>query len=119
MPYEFYKVLHLTGLFMVFSGLGGQFILAINSNEKSSTTRKWLGIMHGLGLLVALVAGFGLLARLGASLQGWAVVKLAIWVLIGGVGAIAARKRHLAGITWILSLLLGLSAAYLAIYKPF
>lgn len=103
---------------MVFSGLGAQCLHALNGGDKNHKGRKWLGIMHGLGLLIALIAGFGLLARIGTGVQGWVMVKLAIWVLLGGVGAIAARKQNIAGMMWILILLLGWGAAFMAVKKP-
>lgn len=118
MPYTFYKVMHFIGIFMVFSGLGAQCILALNGSEKTKPTRKWLGIMHGVGLLLTLVAGFGLLARIGGGMGGWVMVKLAIWIILGGIGAIAARKQSIAGMIWILSLLLGWGAAFMAVNKP-
>lgn len=118
MSYTFYKVLHFLGIFMVFSGLGAQCIMAINGSEKAPAAKKWLGIMHGVGLLVALVAGFGLLARVGGGMQGWVMVKLAIWIILGGIGAIAARKQNLAGMVWVFALLLGWGAAFMAVNKP-
>lgn len=117
--YSFYKIMHFVGIFMVFSGLGGQCLHALNSGDKDHKGKKWLGIMHGVGLLLALVAGFGLLARLGVGLKSWVIVKLAIWVILGGVGAIASRKKNLAGMLWAFILLLGWSAAYMAVKKPF
>ena len=118
MSYTFYKILHLLGVFMVFSGLGGQCLHALNGGAKIHKGRKWLGIMHGVGLLITLVAGFGLVARIGSGIQGWVMVKIAIWVLLGGVGAIASRKQNLAGMMWIFILLLGWSAAFMAVKKP-
>lgn len=104
---------------MVFSGLGGQCLHAINGGDKKHIGKKWLGIMHGLGLVLSLVAGFGLIAKLKLhEFPIWIYGKLAIWVLLGGVGAIAARKNHLAGMVWVLVILLGFAAAYLATTKP-
>ncbi|MCX6129084.1 MAG: hypothetical protein NTX25_08495 [Proteobacteria bacterium] len=120
MSYEFYKVMHFLGLFMVFSALGGQFIQAITGGDaKTQKGRRWIGIFHGLGLLIAFIAGFGLLAKLSLGFPTWVLVKILIWLALGGIGAIAARKRNMAGILWVLTIALGMLAAVLAISKPF
>lgn len=120
MPFDFYKVLHLFGLFMVFTALGGQIVSAINGvDAKQQPARKWIAIYHGAGLLIMLVAGFGMIAKLGVGFPGWVLGKIAIWVVLGGIGTLAARKRNLAGMVWVLVIMLGLAATYLARYKPF
>ncbi|RZA15961.1 MAG: hypothetical protein EOP10_25450 [Proteobacteria bacterium] len=120
MSFDFYKVLHFSGIFMVFSALGGQILQAINGGDpRQLPGRKWIAILHGVGLTIVLVAGFGMIAKLGIGFaQPWIIGKLLIWVVLGGIGAVAARKKNLAGMIWVLVLLLGLSAAYLAHYKP-
>ena len=79
-----------------------------------------LAALHGLGLAILLISGFGMLARLGIlkDLPGWAYGKLAIWLVLGASVALAKRKA-----TWGNKLLtawiaLGTLAAYLCIYKP-
>ncbi len=120
MSYQFYKVIHFLGLFMVFSGLGGQFLQSLNANDpKQQPGRKWTAILHGAGLLLVLVAGFGMLAKLQLPIEGWVLAKLLIWLLFGGAGAIASRKRHAAGPMWLATLVLGVLAAYLASQKSF
>ena len=120
MSEQFYKVIHFLGLFMVFSGLGGQFLQSLNANDpKQQPGKRWAAILHGVGLVLVLVAGFGLLAKLHIPLQGWVLVKLLIWLVIGGIGALAARKKEAAGPLWIITLALGALAAYLALTKSF
>ncbi len=120
MSFDFYKLVHFLGLIMVFSGLGAQFVLAINgTGSKDGPGRRWVAMLHGIGLVLLLVAGFGMLAKGQLPIQGWVISKLAIWILLGGIGAIAARRKSMAGVMWIVALLLGLSAAYLARFKPF
>ncbi len=119
MSYNFYKIMHFLGIFMVFSGLGAQCLHALNRGDRKHPAKKWLGIMHGVGLLLALIAGFGLIAKLKMhSFPVWIYGKLAIWLTLGGIGAIAARKQNLAGMIWVLSIMLGVGAAYLAGLKP-
>jgi hypothetical protein len=120
MSFDFYKVMHFFGLFMVFSALGGQIAIAVNGGgDIRRPARQWIGIYHGLGLLIMLVAGFGMIAKANLGFPGWIIGKMAIWIILGGIGALAARKKNLAGMVWILIVLLGLTAAYLAHYKPF
>ncbi len=119
MSFDFYKVMHFLGIFMVFSALGGQIVQSMNGGDaKQMPGRKWMAIFHGLGLLIVLVAGFGMIAKAGYGFPGWVIGKLVVWVVLGGIGAVAARKRSMAGLIWVLILLLGLTAAYLAHYKP-
>ena len=119
MSLDFYKMVHFLGIFMVFSALGGQIIQALNGGDaKQLPGRKWIGMFHGIGLLIVLVAGFGMIAKLGLGFQPWAIGKLIIWVLLGVIGAVVARKKNLAGPIWIVILALGMAAAYLAHHKP-
>ncbi len=120
MSIQFYKIMHFLGLFMLFSGLGGQFLQSLNGNDpKQMPGRKWAAILHGVGLLLVLVAGFGLLAKLKLPIEGWVIAKLLIWLAFGGVGALASRKREASGLLWLITLCLGATAAYLATYKHF
>lgn len=121
MPYEFYKVIHLTGLFMVFSGIGAYFVSAIGGAGRQFPGKRFAGMLHGVGLALALVSGFGLLARLGVigSWPGWVYFKLVIWLVLGGIIVLAWRRPQWSKATWLVTLLLGAVAAYLARYKPF
>jgi hypothetical protein len=118
MSYQFYKILHFIGIFMVFSGLGGQLLQAINKGPKQHPGKKWLAIWHGVGLVALLVAGFGLLARQKYGFVDWVIVKLGIWFVLGGIGAIAMRKQELGKLLWVVTIALGGVAAFLAVYRP-
>jgi hypothetical protein len=120
--YEVYKVIHLLGIFLLFSALGGSAILALRGgdDEQVRPYRKMLAAAHGVALLVVFVAGFGLMARMG-MMTGWPLwiwVKLGIWVALGGSVALVRRQPAL-GRAWILVLpLIGGVAAYMAVTKP-
>ena len=122
MPYQVYKVLHIFGVIMLFVSLGGLTLHALNGGTKdSNTNRKWVGISHGVAMIVILVAGFGLLARLQmmqAALPLWVWLKLGVWVVMGGMVAIPYRKPELARPLWLLLPVMGAIAAAIAIYKP-
>jgi hypothetical protein len=119
-PVEVYKNIHLLGVFMVLVALGGAMLYGMVSEGKELGWRKVVSITHGLGLLLVIVAGFGMLARLGISWPwpGWVWGKVAIWVLLGALIAPARRSAGAAKGLWWIVILLAAVAAYLAIHKP-
>ncbi len=119
-PYSTYKLLHLLGMFMVFTAVGGFTLQVIGGETKQTITwRKAVSATHITGILLLLVAGFGLLARTGLPWGGWLYTKLAIWVIFGGIVGVLYRKPEWGRVLWWIVLLLGFTAAYMAIYKPF
>ena len=117
----FYKFFHVVAILTLFSVAGGTALHAANGGDKvGNKARKLIGILHGLALVVALVSGFGLLARLGLSFDSlWIWGKVLLWLAFGVVVTLPYRKPALAKpMLWILPLL-GALAAYLALYKPF
>lgn len=81
--------------------------------------KKWVSITHGIAMVVILVAGFGLLARLGIGFNTWAGAKLAIWLVFGGWIAVINRKAEATALHWGVLGTLGALAAFIAVYKPF
>lgn len=121
LSYGVYKIFHLFGMLLVFAAAGGAAVHAANGGDKDSNpVRRTLAISHGVGLLLLLVAGFGMLARIGASpASGWVWAKVAIWLVLGAATVLPYKARGLAGALLTMLPLLGALAAYLAIYKPF
>jgi hypothetical protein len=122
MSYQFYKIMHLTGIAMTLLSLGGLMLHAIAGGSKAAMPwRRPVMITHGLGLLLALVGAFGLLARLGIHWPwpGWVIVKLGIWLVLGGAVAVVFRKPEFNRVLWALVIALFAFAAYLANFKPF
>lgn len=120
--YAVYKVVHLLGVLMVFLAFGGVVMHAINGGGREHAWRKPVAITHGIGLFLALLGGFGLLARLGimsGGFPGWVIAKLGIWLTFAIMTGVVIRKTSWAKPLWLVALLLGALAAYLAGSKPF
>ncbi|MGE0763001.1 MAG: hypothetical protein AB7N80_06965 [Bdellovibrionales bacterium] len=120
--YAVYKVVHLLGILMVFLALGGVTMHAISGGGKDHSWWRPAAITHGIGMVLALVGGFGLLARLGVvhgTLPVWVIAKLGIWLIFGALLGVVIRKKTLAKPIWFATLFLGVVAAYLAGSKPF
>lgn len=112
----FYKILHLLGLFLLFAALGA----ATLRSRTETRGRGLVAASHGIALLLLLVSGFGLLAKLGIDgIPGWAWGKLVLWLLMGAWIAVARRLESAQALLWWALPLLGLVGAYLALYKPF
>lgn len=121
MSYEFYKILHLTGIILLFSGLTGLLTVRVLGIEITGKAKSIVFISHGIGSLITLVGGFGLLARLGiiGGLPLWVYGKLLIWLILGGAIALVKRKGHIGWPLFISLILFFIVANYLALTKPF
>jgi len=121
MPYVAYKLLHYAGLFLLFTSLGGLCAARLGQGQGADGER-WLKLLHGMALLMAIVAGFGMLARLGqaspATWPAWVWLKLALWTALGAAPVLIKRAERLAGLLLVLLPLLGLVGALLVLYKP-
>ncbi|MEZ6187567.1 MAG: hypothetical protein R3F62_21475 [Planctomycetota bacterium] len=121
MSYEFYKVLHLLGLMLLFFAIGGYTLKGDPEGPGAKRAKLLLGLCHGLGLLILLVAGFGLLAKmqLMSSFPTWAILKILIWLAFGAAPVAIKKTPALVRPFWAGIVFLGVVAAYLAIFKPF
>jgi hypothetical protein len=120
MSYEFYKLLHICGILMIFSGLAALWGVYSTGQAPPPGRRKALAIIHGLGMLLVLVGGFGMAAKLGlmANLPLWLYLKISVWLLLGASMVLAKRKAQWGPALLLLWILLGASAATLALFKP-
>lgn len=120
---NFYEILHILGIALMFVAIGGVAVHAANGGTKAeSQTRKMVSIGHGVGALLVLVGGFGMLARIGmqhgAGFPTWLWVKIAIWAILSAVVLIPYRKPALARPFFLLLPTLAGVAVYMAVYKP-
>ena len=111
MSLAFYKWLHLAGIALV--------LMSLAAMAWRAESRKLPSITHGIGLLVAFVAGFGLLAKGGYGWPAWVWIKLVVWLVLGGVSVLFKRKPELGTPLWWGVFVLFVLAGYLGIYKPF
>jgi hypothetical protein len=95
MSYTFYKLLHLSGLFLMLLSLGAIASHRLQGGSKENfKNRKFFMSLHGLGLLVSFVAGFGLLAKGGFSFaQGWVYIKMAVWFIAGAYPVVFYKQN--------------------------
>ncbi len=108
---NFYQVLHIVGISMVFLGYGALLARSMAAPENVSV-RKLGSITSGIGLLLVLVAGFGLVAKLGYNYsETWILVKFTIWLLLGGLIVLINRKPQLAMLLWFMLIALSVTAA--------
>jgi uncharacterized membrane protein len=111
MSFDFYKVLHLIAIMMLFAGYGS--LLSPDSRKK--------GMMwHGIGLLILLISGFGMIAKMGNKElyhAPWIMIKMGLWLVLGFL-PVLAKKSILSNATVLkLALLLGALIAYVGHYK--
>ena len=110
MDYTTYKIIHLIGIASLSLALGG--MMAGGNGRKISS------ILQGISLLVMIVSGFGLLAKLHLGFPHFAIAKTVVWLVIGALPVILRRLRVplLAGI--VISLAMIGVMAWLGVTKP-
>ncbi|HEX9869060.1 MAG TPA: hypothetical protein VGC99_10765 [Candidatus Tectomicrobia bacterium] len=120
-PETIYKNLHLIGVFMILVALGGFIVQQLQPTTPERVWRRPIAITHGIGMVLALVGGFGMLARLHIfwPWPGWVIGKIIIWLVFGILVALIGRTPALAKPLWWSTIALGAIAAYLALNKPF
>ena len=120
--YQFYNLLHIFGIVLVFMAIGALSFHGANGGTKE--TNKVRGLVmasHGVGVVLILIAGFGMLARtraMSAGLPGWLHPKLLIWVLIGVAPVLLNKKPQWGKALWFVFPLLAAVSAYFAINHP-
>ncbi|MGJ8676899.1 MAG: hypothetical protein ACSHX0_05240 [Akkermansiaceae bacterium] len=102
---EIYRYIHYTGIFILLLAFGS--LLSSNKNNKSAA------IGHGIGLLLILLGGFGMQAKFNYGFPTWMILKLVIWLVLGGFMVLLKRGIVKGLAAWIIIIALGLSAVYL------
>lgn len=109
---DIYQVLHLVGILMVFLGYGALLARSMAAPDNVSV-RKLGSITSGIGLLLILIAGFGLISKIGYSFTSpWLIVKMLVWLALGGLIVLINRKPNMAVFLWWLLIALGAVATF-------
>lgn len=118
--YQVYKLIHILGIALAFFSFG-RLALGIQSKLQDPKVRKNSMMLHGLGLFLILLGGFGMLARLGitSEIPGWVWGKLVVWAILGGVIVLFRKLANLMTVWMVGIYALLVTAIYLAQYKPF
>jgi len=110
-----YSILHIVGILMVFLGYGALLARGMAAPD-NAPVRKLGSITSGIGLLLILVAGFAMIPKLGHSFsEPWLIVKMLVWLALGGLIVLINRKPQLAVMLWWLLIALG-AVAVLMVY---
>ena len=115
MSVAFYHVLHLVGVMCLMLGLGG--ILAVGKDHADAN--RFVSILHGVGLVIVLVSGFGIAGKAGLGFPTWMIVKLVLWIVMGALLVVGKRGVLPAKATVLVALVLGGVLAWLGYTKPF
>ncbi len=117
MSYSSYHFMHISSILILFMCLASMATVRLINPQEAWP--KWMGITHGLSLLVILVGGFGMLARLGITggLPPWIYIKLVIWLILGGIIAFIKKMPEKAQGLWIIIAILGMISVYAVSYK--
>jgi hypothetical protein len=121
--HQFYNLVHIIGLILIMSALGGAAMRSMTGGAgERRSTRRMVAMLHGTGAFLMLLGGFGMLARLGfmhgANFPGWLWVKLLVWGVLVSALLVLRRRPHFAPALLLALPFLGGLAAYMAIYKP-
>lgn len=118
----FYKFAHLIGLMMLFTGAGALLLPGSDSGAR----RKPALMLHGIGLLLLLLGGFGMLAKLGKGAPAvysfgavWVWLKILVWLFFGASIVLIKRGVLRGPAGWWICIAAGAIAAWAALYKPF
>ena len=119
--YLVYKILHFSGLFLMLTSLGAIASHRLQGGNKTNfKNRKFFSMLHGIGLLVSFVAGFGLMARAGYSFSsGWPYVKMICWLIAGMYPVVFYRQKTPSKLPYMGLLAVLLVAILTVEYKPF
>lgn len=104
------QTLHVAAAFALFASLGAT--LLAGSRGKSAS------MLHGISLVFILLIGFAMLKKPPMDQQWW-MVKIGLWLFIGGAPVLSKRKILAPWMVFTLCLAAAACAAYLGIRKPF
>jgi hypothetical protein len=112
MPISFYTFLHASAILLL---TGGTFY-AFAAPEAA---RKRMLMLTGIASLLALVGGFGLIAKVYDNhFYLWIIVKIVCWLGLTGLTGMAFRRRAKLALWVSLAVLFLLVAVAMVCFKP-
>jgi hypothetical protein len=108
----FYSILHVFSV-LVMTGFTFYAFAA------DPSTRKRTLAISGIASLLALIAGFGLQAKLSVGFPGWLIVKIVCWLGLSALTGIGYRRRGAAGALALVAIVLVFVAVLMVYLKPF
>lgn len=108
----FYYILHVSSLLV----LAGYTFYAFGAAQE---TKKRVMMITGIASVLALIAGFGLQAKLGYGFPGWLIVKLFCWLGLSALAGFGYRRRGAAGVLGVVAAAFALVAVIMVYTKPF
>ena len=121
MSYTFYKLIHFASIFAIIMSLAAIASHRLQGGTKENfKNRKFFMAFHGAGLLMAFIAGFGLIAKAGYNFSsGWIWVKMLIWLTLGAYPAVFYKQKNESKLPYLGLFAILLIAIYVVSYKPF
>jgi hypothetical protein len=108
----FYNILHVVSIL----ALTGYTFYAFAAPPE---TRKRVMMITGIASLLAVVAGFGLQAKMNTGWPGWLIVKIVCWLGLSALAGFGYRRRAAAGALGVVALVLALIAVVMVYTRPF
>lgn len=134
MSFAFYKIIHFIGIITLFLGFGLMLASQFSDKIANSVKSPKPMIIHGIGLLLILLGGFGMAAKaqfLGdagvadgsaasqGGFPGWFWAKFGVWVVFGALAALIKRLPGQSTLWLFVVIGLGTFAVYLGVAQPF
>jgi multisubunit Na+/H+ antiporter MnhF subunit len=107
-----YYILHVTAVLV----MTGYTFYAFAAGPE---TRKRVMMITGIASVIALIAGFGLQAKLNYGFPGWLIVKLLCWLGLSALAGFGYRRRGAAGALAAVTLVLAFIAVVMVYTRPF
>jgi uncharacterized membrane protein SirB2 len=108
----FYYVVHVLAAF----ALIGWTFSACAAPEPARRGKTLM--LTGIASLAMVVAGFGLMAKLGYSFHGWLIAKILCWIVLAALAGIAFRRPGSARVLSLVALAVTGVALYCVYAKP-
>ena len=119
MDLSFYKLLHVTGIIVLFIAFGGLTLGARIAGGRQFAHRRLYTLLHGFGLAFLIFSGFGQLAKIPhEGMPTWVIIKLVLWLGLGLILSVILRAPQTHKYIWATLVAMGVVAGYMGIFKP-